>query len=1289
MATANTTHRPFTPCNPPLQRYFPYLPPTLAAISLQPDLIAASRCPTTALCFQSCRHLLNLALTASLSSFSCAFFCIPYPYSKHRPDSYSSPSQPQSFEGTNIAAAAMFSTFTGNSRRPRNVNLSGGVGNPFANTSWSPSNVSSTTKTLSDAQADREKRQAERQRLKAASRIQRTWRGHKARSRLADHRRAAFDELYNASTSSGSADRLHKAFNILLSFCKPAQPDDLRRLLQYTSEAVNVKLESLFPHNTHASRVRRLVEIIISALHSSVRNGYGCTLSPSASSANMVPSTLAKELRGPLHLATHIIQSVPHALGSSQDKYFATLARISQQIDGSDWLDAVLGTLSVALQTDSQCMDPRSKALRQSTLISYSTAYISFTSHFLTREKITLFEKHIARFATIIDANKLCDAIAHIYTLPRSSNRSADDLLWLLAHYIHLTRNQTNSQAGVGQIRSVFVQLSALSSEISARVTPKSLPNDSDEGSDGAGHSSIDPYLSHHLLWLISNEGTSKILRDFTAGSIRPSRDALQSTSLLAGYLLTLLQSFPDSADDVRMRLFLEQVTTQEGPVPTILFLWQMVQETAVFQSLHKESEQPLGILKRYLQGSPQLEETAEDQEWRTILLFLELYTFILRLSDDEDFFSGINPSPLRDTSSLSRIQACSLSFEDVKSLTLFLKNVAFTLYYKARELSPTLEESHTVVQSRLDSYLGADPTQSNDSAAPPTVIQLKSTKLDFDSLREIISSAMTMLYERDSRKPFLPKDHWLVTDKLQKDDFVSAVIAEEERQRQEEIADSDEEMEDGDDTISSFDRDINFTFAGQRLSRHARMERLRAQQMRAQRERRLAEMGPKLEILKHMPFAVPFDTRVMIFRQFIELDIKRRDSPIMNFNSMTFAKHAAQIRRGRLFEDAFEELYKVGDGLKDPIQITFVDQFDQPEAGIDGGGVTKEFLISVTSEAFGDQDGSLNMFTSSPDGLLYPNPTAIDTIKETMREGKLTESSPEWRHILNAQLQRYEFLGRIVGKCMYEGILVDLNFAGFFLLKWPSSGPKEENNYKGSINDLRDMDEELYKGMLRLKNYTGDVSELGIDFTVTDQVSMPGAPIKTVTKLLVANGDQVYVTNDNRPLYISYMARHRLVVQSAVQTAAFLRGLRAIIRPSWLSMFNQSELQRLVGGDSSEIDIEDLRQNTIYSGVYEIGDDNQEHPTIKLFWKVLRGFTDAQRRDLLKYVSSTPRAPLLGFSQLRPRFSIRDAGTDEDRLPSTSTCVNLLKLPRYKNERTLREKLLYAITSGAGFDLS
>ena len=40
-------------------------------------------------------------------------------------------------------------------------------------------------------------------------------------------------------------------------------------------------------------------------------------------------------------------------------------------------------------------------------------------------------------------------------------------------------------------------------------------------------------------------------------------------------------------------------------------------------------------------------------------------------------------------------------------------------------------------------------------------------------------------------------------------------------------------------------------------------------------------------------------------------------------------------------------------------------------------------------------------------------------------------------------------------------------------------------------------------------------------------------------------------------------------------------------------------------------------------------------------------------------------------------------------RLPTSATCFNLLKLPNFKSRKVLREKLLYAIKSESGFDLS
>lgn len=46
--------------------------------------------------------------------------------------------------------------------------------------------------------------------------------------------------------------------------------------------------------------------------------------------------------------------------------------------------------------------------------------------------------------------------------------------------------------------------------------------------------------------------------------------------------------------------------------------------------------------------------------------------------------------------------------------------------------------------------------------------------------------------------------------------------------------------------------------------------------------------------------------------------------------------------------------------------------------------------------------------------------------------------------------------------------------------------------------------------------------------------------------------------------------------------------------------MFNQQELQILLGGVNSPIDLDDLRAHAKYGGLY----DDQE-PTIQMFWKV------------------------------------------------------------------------------------
>ena len=60
----------------------------------------------------------------------------------------------------------------------------------------------------------------------------------------------------------------------------------------------------------------------------------------------------------------------------------------------------------------------------------------------------------------------------------------------------------------------------------------------------------------------------------------------------------------------------------------------------------------------------------------------------------------------------------------------------------------------------------------------------------------------------------------------------------------------------------------------------------------------------------------------------------------------------------------------------------------------------------------------------------------------------------------------------------------------------------------------------------------------------------------------------------------------------------------------------------------------------------------------------------------------------LILFQELNPKFCIHSGG-EVDRLPTASTCMNLLKLPIYNSIELLRKRLIYAIEAEAGFELS
>lgn len=451
-------------------------------------------------------------------------------------------------------------------------------------------------------------------------------------------------------------------------------------------------------------------------------------------------------------------------------------------------------------------------------------------------------------------------------------------------------------------------------------------------------------------------------------------------------------------------------------------------------------------------------------------------------------------------------------------------------------------------------------------------------TGVTFKQFRSIATQCIIKIYLRDSRKPFLPEGHWLMMSESA-DTFISAVNAEEEEK----------------------DEDNGYAMPSRR-GIHAETRLYKRVVGKAN------FTTPRLNILRNVPFFIPFETRVEIFRGFIDRDRDRNTSNRPLFMDLD-ANPQTPIHRDKILEDAFENLGGMArKSWKSPFHIQLVDQFGLPEAGIDGGGLTKEFLTAVCKEAF---DPEMDLFMETPDRLLYPSTKdAVQNLRPL-----------------------YDFLGHIVGKCLYENVLVDVEFAPFFLLRWFGR--------HAYLDDLPSLDKQLYNSLVFLKQYQGNYKDLALYFT------KPVPEGSDVTDHdLIPNGRNIPVTYQNRLEYIQLVANYRLNASMYKQTSAFVRGLSDLIDVKWLVMFNQKELQTLVGGaEGKPIDVDELKRFTVLGGYAD------QDLTVKMFWEVMREMQEVDKRKVLKFVTSVERPPLLGFNELSPKFSIRRAGTDDTRV--------------------------------------
>lgn len=404
------------------------------------------------------------------------------------------------------------------------------------------------------------------------------------------------------------------------------------------------------------------------------------------------------------------------------------------------------------------------------------------------------------------------------------------------------------------------------------------------------------------------------------------------------------------------------------------------------------------------------------------------------------------------------------------------------------------------------------------------------------------------------------------------------------------------------------------------------------------------------LVILTELPFVVSFEERVKILQKLIQKDREENQGDLHHFLSGPSVN--VLIRRNFIYEDAFDKLSPENEpNLKLKMRVQLVNAAGLDEAGIDGGGIFREFLSELLKTGF---DPNRGLFAYTTDRLLYPNPQSAV--------------------LMDNYTKHFYFLGRMLGKAIYENMLVELPFASFFLSKILSRHGGDLD-----IHHLASLDPEMYRNLLSLKTYDGDVSDLNLDFTaVNDNFG------ETRVEELKPGGHNIPVNSNNKIEYIHLMADYKINKQIRNHCVAFRHGMSDLINLEWLRMFDHHELQVLISGASIPINIDDLKKHTNYSGGY-----NVDHPVIRMFWNAVESFTDDQKRKLLKFVTSCSRPPLLGFKDLYPPFCVHYGGSETDRLPSSSTCMNLLKLPEFKDDQTMKTKLLYAFESGTGFELS
>ncbi|KAJ3671897.1 hypothetical protein LUZ60_007976 [Juncus effusus] len=358
-------------------------------------------------------------------------------------------------------------------------------------------------------------------------------------------------------------------------------------------------------------------------------------------------------------------------------------------------------------------------------------------------------------------------------------------------------------------------------------------------------------------------------------------------------------------------------------------------------------------------------------------------------------------------------------------------------------------------------------------------------------------------------------------------------------------------------------------------------------------------------------------------------------------------------VRRAYILEDSYNQLrMRNPQDLKGRLTVHF-----QGEEGIDAGGLTREWYQQLSRVVF--DKGALLFTTVGNEATFQPNPNSVYQTEH---------------------LSYFKFVGRVVGKALFDSQLLDVHFTRSFY--------KHILGVKVTYHDIEAIDPGYYRNLKwMLENDISDILDLTFSMDADEEKHILYEKNEVTDYELIPGGRNIRVTEENKHEYVNRVAEHRLTTAIRPQINAFMEGFNELIPKDLISIFNDKELELLISG-LPDIDLDDLRANTEYSG-YSIGS-----PVIQWFWEVVQGFSKEDKARFLQFVTGTSKVPLEGFSALQgisglQRFQIHKAYGSIHHLPSAHTCFNQLDLPEYTSKEQLQERLLLAIheaNEGFGF---